>query len=84
MCGGAAAKSACAPEKEIRYLDALVRGVYAQRALPAGHVLSDSDVYLAIPLLQGQISCREFMRGEVLVNPVKADVSIDITDIYSP
>ena len=68
----------------MRYLDALVRGVYARHDLPAGHVITDNDVYLSIPLLQGQISCRELMRGEVLLKPVKADASIDITDIDSP
>ena len=62
-------RSAIAPEKEIRYLDALVRGVYARQDLPEGHVISDEDVYLAIPLLKGQVSCRELMRGEVLLRP---------------
>ena len=84
MCGPPGSAKRLAPEKEVRYLDALVRGVYAKRDLPAGHVITDNDVYLSIPLLQGQISCRELMRGEVLVNAVKADASIDITDIDSP
>ena len=61
MCGGPAEREARAPEKEVRYLDALVRGVYARRDLPAGHVLTDEDVYLAVPLLKGQISSREFV-----------------------
>jgi len=61
-----------------------VRGVYARRDLPAGHVITDNDVYLSVPLLQGQISCRELMRGEVLLKPVQMDASIDITDIDSP
>ena len=43
--------------------------------LPEGHSLSDEDVYLAIPLLQGQLSCRELMRGEVLLQPVKKDAA---------
>ena len=84
MCGPPGSAKRLAPEKEVRYLDALVRGVYAARDLPAGHVIADSDVYLSIPLLQGQISCRELMRGEVLLKAVKADSSIDITDIDSP
>jgi N-acetylneuraminate synthase len=84
MCGPPGSAKRLAPEKEVRYLDALVRGVYARRDLPAGHVVSDNDVYLSIPLLQGQISCRELMRGEVLLKPVKADAPIDITDIDSP
>lgn len=84
MCGPPGSAKRLAPEKEVRYLDALVRGVYARRDLPAGHVITDNDVYLSIPLLQGQISCRELMRGEVLLKPVKADAPVDITDIDSP
>ena len=84
MCGPPCSAKRLAPEKEVRYLDALVRGVYAKRDLPAGHVITDADIYLSVPLLQGQISCRELMRGEVLLNPVKQDASIDITDIDSP
>ncbi len=84
MCGGAASQKRVPPEKEIKYLDALVRGVYARRDLPAGHVLADSDVYLAVPLLQGQISCREFMRGEVLKAPVRADAPVDFVKLDSP
>lgn len=84
MCGPPGSAKRLAPEKEVRYLDALVRGVYAKRDLPAGHVIGDADIYLSVPLLQGQISCRELMRGEVLLNPVKQHASIDITDIDSP
>ncbi len=70
--------------REIQYLDALVRGVYATRDLPAGHALQDDDVYLAIPLQKGQISCRELMRGEVVMTDVKAHEAIQIDDIDSP
>ena len=58
--------------------------MYAKRDLPAGHQLQDSDVYLAIPLQQGQISCRELMRGEVILKPVKRDEAIMIDAIDSP
>jgi N-acetylneuraminate synthase len=84
MCGPPGTAKRNPPEKEVRYLDNLVRGVYAARDLPAGHVIGDKDVYLAVPLLQGQISCRELMRGEVLLQPVRQDAPLDITDIDSP
>jgi N-acetylneuraminate synthase len=70
MCGAPGTAKRIPPEKETRYLDQLVRGVYAVRDLPSGHVLTDKDVYLAVPLLKGQISCRELMSGEVLRNAV--------------
>ena len=61
-----------------------MRGVYARYDLPQGHALTDDDVYLAIPLQKGQLSCRELMRGEMLLKPVKKDVPIKIDDIESP
>jgi N-acetylneuraminate synthase len=65
-----------------------VRGVYARRDLPAGHVLRHedlmNDVYLAIPLMKGQVSCREIMSGEVLLHPVTKDAPILIDMIDSP
>ena len=84
ICGGPASYKRHPEKKEIQYLDALVRGVYAKRDLSVGDVLSDDDIYMAIPLLQGQISCRELMNGEVLLRDVKADAPIKIDDIDSP
>ena len=84
MCGAPGTQKRNPPQKEIQYLDSLVRGVYAADDLPEGHILTDDDVYLAIPLLKGQISCRELMRGEVLLGPVQKDAPMMIDDIESP
>ena len=84
MCGAPGTQRRIPPVKEIQYLDSLVRGVYVRRDLPEGHVLQDEDVYLAIPLLRGQISCRELMRGEVLLHALNRDEPIRIDDIDSP
>ncbi len=84
MCGAPGTQKRLPPQKEIAYLDALVRGVYAKGDLPVGHVLQDADVYLAIPLQQGQISCRELMRGEVIRKTVTKDQPIMIDAIDSP
>jgi sialic acid synthase SpsE len=84
MCGAPGTHRRSLPPKEIAYLDALVRGVYAKCDLPEGHILSDDDVYLAVPLQKGQISCRELMRGEVLLQAVKKDAPILIDAIDSP
>ena len=84
MCGGSAMAKRVPPEKEVRYLDGLVRGVYAKRDLPAGHILADDDVYLAVPLQKGQISCREMMKGEVLINAVAKDEAVAFRNIDSP
>lgn len=84
MCGAPGTQKRIPPKREIEYLDALVRGVYAKTNLPEGHCLMEEDVYLAIPLQKGQLSCRELMRGEMLLKKVEKDCPIKIDDIESP
>jgi N-acetylneuraminate synthase len=84
MCGSPGTHKRIPSQEESTYLDSLVRGVYAKDNLPEGHILSDDDVYLAIPLQKGQISCRELMRGEVLTRPVERDAAVMIDMIDSP
>lgn len=84
MCGGSGLEKRVPSKAEVQYLEALVRGVYAKKDLPKGHKLSEKDVYLAIPLQKGQISCREFRKGEILKTSVQANSKISINDIDSP
>jgi N-acetylneuraminate synthase len=84
MCGASGDSKRIPTEKEIQYLDALVRGVYAKSDLPQGHALTADDVYLAVPLLKGQISCRELISGEVLLQPCVKDKPIMIDMIDTP
>ena len=84
MCGASGLQKRIPPHKEIEYLNSLVRGVYAKKDLPEGHLLTDDDVYLAIPLQKGQISCRELMRGERLIKSLIKDEPIAIDSIDSP
>lgn len=84
MCGASGLFKRNPNISEIQYLDGLVRGVYANRDLKSGHVLSDKDIYLAIPLQKGQISCRELMSGEILLQNCDKDTAIMIDMIDSP
>jgi len=88
MCGSPGIVKRTLPEKEIKYLDALVRGVYAKRDLPKGYSLTpeklNDDVYLAVPLQKGQFSCRELMSGEIFLKDCKKDEPIMIDTIDSP
>jgi sialic acid synthase SpsE len=88
MCGDSGQERRFVSEKETRYLDALVRGVYARRDLPAGYVLHhsrmDEDFYLAVPLQKGQLSCRETMNGERINKAVSKDKPLTIDHIDSP
>ncbi len=81
MCGGSAEAKRAPPEKEVRYLDELVRGVYAKHDLEAGHHLTADDVYFAVPLLHGQISVREFTGGERLKAPLAKDAAVKLREI---
>ena len=82
MCGQPGIERAPIQKTETEYLDKLVRGVYAKRDLPEGHVLSDNDIYLAIPLQKGQLSCRELIGGDVLVKQCTKDgpLMVDMFD----
>lgn len=84
LCGHSGSSKHIPARKEVTYLDALVRGVYARWDLPKGHKLTEEDIYLAIPLQKGQISCREFMSGETLQQDIKKDAPIKIDDVDSP
>lgn len=80
--GATAARRVTPLKRETDFLGSYVRGVYAKRDLPAGHVLTDEDIQLAIPVLKGQLSCREFVSGEVLLHDCIQGqaVSIDMID----
>ena len=88
MSGASGLERRLVPEKETKYLDALLRGVYAKRDLPAGYQIHHKnileDFYLAIPLQKGQLSCRELMNGEVLTQALKKDSALMIDAIDSP
>jgi sialic acid synthase SpsE len=88
MCGGSSTSRRVLPKREIEYLDALVRGVYARRPIEPGYVFSkysfEEDFYMAIPLRKGQLSVREIMNGEKLTAPIEADEPLTIDHIDGP
>ena len=88
MSGGEGTARRVIPKREIEYLDALVRGVYARRDLPSGYRFDnenfDDDFYLAIPLLRGQLSVREVLTGLALSGPVLADAPVLVSSIDGP
>lgn len=88
MCGGSSDMRRVISKREIEYLDALVRGAYAKKDIEPGYVLSaesfSRDFYLAIPLLKGQLSCREVMNGERIVKAIKANQPLTIDHIDGP
>jgi sialic acid synthase SpsE len=87
MCGTAMDYRVVPIQKEKEYLDSYVRGVYARRDLVEGQMLTEDDIYLAIPLQRGQISCRELMLGRFghkIIQACARDQAITIDMIDTP
>jgi N-acetylneuraminate synthase len=88
MSGGASDSRRVIPKKETEYLDALVRGVYARRNIPAGYLFSkksfENDFYLAVPLKKGQLSVREIITGLKLLKDIEADSPLVVDQIDGP
>jgi N-acetylneuraminate synthase len=84
MCGSPGTQKRIPTPREIEYLEGLVRGVYAARDLPAGHRLCDDDVVMAVPLLRGQLSCRELITGEIVAEPIASGEPVMLAQMDTP
>ena len=88
MCGPKNSERRNISKKEIEYLDKLVRGIYARKDLEKGYTFNSKnlkkDFFLAIPLLKGQLSCREVLNGEMLKKDLKKNSPLLIDDIDGP
>ena len=84
MCGSPGTVKRRPSREETAYLDGLVRGVYARADLKKGHTLCDEDLYLAVPLQKGQLSCREIMRGQMLLADIGKDQPLNIDQVDTP
>ena len=87
MCGNSGTHRRVPLAREIAYLDSYVRGIYAAHDLEKGQLLTEDDIYLAIPLQKGQISCRELMLGKYghrLLANCKKDAPLTIDHLDTP
>ena len=87
FCGTASETRKLILDKETAYLDTYIRGVYAKRDLKPGDLLTEDDIYMAIPLQKGQISCRELLLGKYghrMVVECKKDALLSIDHIDTP
>lgn len=88
MAGGISNQRREIPKNETKYLDALVRGVYAKIDIEPGTVINKDNFnkyfFLAIPLKKGQLSCREVFNGEIIKNSLKQDSMLSIDDVDGP
>jgi N-acetylneuraminate synthase len=88
MSGGSSTQRRVISTEETKYLDALVRGIYAKKDIPAGFVIDNKvfDEYfkLAVPLRKGQLSTREIINGMHITNTISANAAITIDDVDGP
>lgn len=88
MCGNSQESRRVITRDEIKYLDALVRGVYAKRDIPAGYIVDSltfsKDFQLAIPLRKGQLSTREVLNGLEFSKPLHKGEPVTINDVSGP
>ena len=88
MCGGVNSSKRVISSKEIKYLDELVRGIYAKVKIKSGTIIDNDNFskyfYLAIPLQKGQISCREIINGVSVTKDIDIDKPLTVEDIDGP
>lgn len=87
MCGAPGTQRKFPMQKETDYLDSYIRGVYARKDLKPGELLTEDDIYMAIPLQKGQISSRELMLGKYghkMIAECRADQPLTIDMIDTP
>lgn len=88
MSGGSASERRVIGTKEVEYLNALVRGVYAKRKIEPGYVINhesfDDDFYLAVPLRKGQLSVQEILNGLSLSKSIEVDTPLMVDAVDGP
>ncbi len=88
MSGNSNLRRRIISKEETQYLDALVRGVYARRQIPAGYIVDhktfNEDFLLAVPLLKGQLSTREVLNGTQVSNLLEPGSPLTINDLTGP
>jgi N-acetylneuraminate synthase len=88
MCGNSYENRRTISKEEVEYLDALVRGVYAKKNIPAGYIVDNSTFstyfQLAIPLRKGQLSTRELLNGLAFKEEVKLGDPVTINSVSGP
>jgi len=88
MAGGVRDQKRVIPSKETKYLDELLRGIYAKHDIKKGTTIDSRNFselfYLAIPLQQGQLSCREIINGIEIIEDIKSDKPLTVDHISGP
>ena len=85
MCGSSLNDRRVISSNEEKYLDALVRGIYAKKDVKKNTIINsnnfDEYFYLAIPLRKGQLSVKEVINGNKILNDIKKNDPVTINDV---
>ena len=88
MCGTSSNDKRIPSHAEVNYLNALLRGIYAKEEIKAGTSITRDNFSkyfsLAIPLLKGQLSCREVINGLKITKSVKKGEPLMIEKVDGP
>ena len=88
LCGSSPTSKRIISIKETKYLDELVRGVYAKKDINKGVSIDSNNFndffYLSIPLKKGQLSCREIINDTIITNKINKDEPLKVDDIDGP
>ncbi|MBI0581452.1 MAG: N-acetylneuraminate synthase family protein [Methanomassiliicoccales archaeon] len=76
ICGPPVTALRVPPRKEMDYIYEHVRGLYAKRDLVPGDKVDLDNFYMAVPIHQGQLSCREVLSGGILTKAVPQDAPL--------
>ena len=81
MCGAPGDKLRIPTQKEIDYINEHVRGLFARKDLKKGLPINQDHFYMAVPVHQGQLSCRELMSGGTLKRDLAQDAPLMLEDV---
>ena len=88
MSGAPGSERRILPPEEIKYIDALMRGIYAKQTINPGTSIDINNFadyfYLAVPLQKGQLSTREVLNGTVVTQKIEVNNPVMINDIDGP
>jgi N-acetylneuraminate synthase len=83
QCGAVDGRPAAAPV-EIESIESLKRGVFASQRVEAGQAMSDSDVFFAMPYVDGQLSSGSWKTGIKAVKAIEPKAPVLESNISSP
>ena len=88
LCGNSSNSKRQPTLKEVNYLTDMVRGIYARQDIDPGLIITNDNFnkyfYLAVPLHKGQLSVKEIINGDTLIQKISKHEQLRIAHVDSP